>query len=70
VTTPIGAPKLELMAQKIMETANRLGVSPETARDMVILGETYAGKKKGGKVEKKAEGGLTSDDLILEERKL
>jgi hypothetical protein len=26
--------------------------------------------KKGGKVKKKAEGGLTSDDLILEERKL
>ena len=70
VTTPIGAPKLELLAQKIMETANRLGVSPETARDMVLMGEAYAGKKKGGKVVKKADGGMTSDDLIVEERKL
>ena len=29
-----------------------------------------AGFKKGGKVVKKAAGGLTSDDLVLEERKL
>jgi hypothetical protein len=29
-----------------------------------------AGYKKGGKVQKKAAGGLTSDDLVLEERKL
>jgi len=50
VTTPIGAPKLELVAKKIMETAHRMGVSPETARDMVLMGKTYAGKKKGGKV--------------------
>ena len=48
VTSPIGAPKLELMAQKIMETSSRLGVSPETARDMVLTGKTYAGKKAGG----------------------
>ena len=48
VTSPIGAPKLELVAQKIMETASRLGVSPETARDMVLTGKTYAGKKEGG----------------------
>ena len=38
-----GAPKLELLAQQIMKTANRLGVSPETARDMVLLGKTHAG---------------------------
>lgn len=69
VTTPIGAPKLELLAQKIMETAERLGVSPETARDMVITGQTYAGKKDGGAVNM-AEGGVTSDDLIVEERPL
>jgi hypothetical protein len=48
VTSPIGAPKLELVAQKIMETADRFGVSPETARDMVLTGKTYAGKKAGG----------------------
>jgi hypothetical protein len=50
VTTPIGAPKLELLAKKIMETSKRLGVSPQTARDMVLMGKNYAGKKKGGKV--------------------
>lgn len=54
VTTPIGAPKLELIAKQIMQTAKRMGVSPETARDYVLTGETYAGKKKGGKVNKDA----------------
>jgi len=74
VTTPIGAPKLELLAQKIMETAQRLGVSPETARDMVIMGDTYAGKKDGGAVNM-AEGGQSRQpvdrslpDLGAEER--
>jgi hypothetical protein len=50
VTTPIGAPKLELIAKQIMQTANRLGVTPETARDMVLTGKERMGKKKGGKV--------------------
>jgi hypothetical protein len=50
VTTPIGAPKLELLADKIAETAHRLGVSIEKARDLVLTGETYAGKKDGGVV--------------------
>lgn len=44
VTSPIGAPKLELLSQRIMDTSRRLGVSPETARDMVIMGKTHAGK--------------------------
>jgi hypothetical protein len=49
VTSPIGASKLELLAQQIGETARRLGVSPETARDMIIRGQTYAGGlSKGG----------------------
>ena len=52
VESPIGAPKLELLATKIMEAANRYGVSPEQARDMILKGEGYAGKKKGGKVKK------------------
>jgi len=43
VTSPIGAPKLELLAQRIMDTSRRLNVSPETARDMVIMGKTHAG---------------------------
>lgn len=36
----------------------------------MILRLQDAGKKKGGRVQKKAAGGLTSDDLVLEERKL
>lgn len=48
VTTPIGAPKIELLADKIVETAHRLGVSINKARDLVLMGETYAGKKNGG----------------------
>jgi hypothetical protein len=35
---------------KIMEAAKRYGVSPEKARDMVLMGEGYAGKKAGGLV--------------------
>ena len=43
VKSLIGAPKLELMANQIMKTAKRLGVSPETARDLVLMGKTHAG---------------------------
>ena len=43
VTSPIGAPKLELLAQQIGETATRLGISPESARDLIISGKEYAG---------------------------
>jgi hypothetical protein len=50
VTTPIGAPKIELLADKIAETANRLGVSIAKARDLVLTGQEYAGKKEGGSV--------------------
>jgi hypothetical protein len=48
VESPIGAPKIELLSIKIMEAAKRLGVSPEEARDLVLKGEAYAGKKEGG----------------------
>lgn len=41
VTSPIGAPKLELLSMKIMDTARIFNISPETARDLVLLGETY-----------------------------
>jgi hypothetical protein len=51
VTTPIGSPKLEMIADQIMDTARRLGVSPETARDMVMMGEARIGKAEGGMVE-------------------
>jgi hypothetical protein len=43
VTSPIGAGKLELLAQQIGKTAQRLNISPETARDMIIRGQTHAG---------------------------
>jgi hypothetical protein len=48
VESPIGAPKLELLSIKIMEAADRYGVSPEQARDMILKGEGYAGKAAGG----------------------
>ena len=43
VTSPIGAPKLELFSQQIMKAADRMGVSPESARDMILLGKGHAG---------------------------
>jgi hypothetical protein len=43
VTSPIGAPKLELLSQQIEKAAARMGVSPETARDMIIAGKAHAG---------------------------
>lgn len=49
VTSPIGAPKLELLAQQIGETARRLNITPEAARDLIIRGQAYAGGiTKGG----------------------
>jgi hypothetical protein len=50
VKTAIGAGKLELQAIQMAEAAKRLGVSPETARDMILMGEQRAGKKQGGLV--------------------
>jgi len=43
VTSPIAAPKLELLSQQIMRAADRMGVTPETARDMILLGQAHAG---------------------------
>ena len=59
VTTPVGAPKLELLAKQIGHTAKRLGVTPETARDLVLTGKERMGYKKGGKVA----SGKLSDNL-------
>jgi len=39
VTSPVGAPKLELLSQKIAETAQRMRLSPDVVRDKVLLGE-------------------------------
>jgi len=38
VDTPVGAPKLELIAQKIMQTARQTGKSPEEVRDAYLMG--------------------------------
>jgi len=62
VESPIGAPKLELLSMKIMEAANRYGVSPEQARDMILKGEGYAGKAEGGSIQ-----GYASGKLVLAE---
>lgn len=43
VDSPIAAPKLELLAQQIARAADRMGVSPETARDMIFTGRAHAG---------------------------
>ena len=57
VESPIGAPKLELLSMKIMEAANRMGIPPEQARDLILKGEAYAGKKEGGLIESFDTGG-------------
>ena len=41
VETDIGAPKLEMLAQHIMESARRNGVDPITARNEIIRGNMY-----------------------------
>ena len=61
VDTPIGAGKLELLARNIMMTAHRLGVTPETARDLLLTGKAYAGKAEGGAVGY-ADGGSVEPD--------
>jgi hypothetical protein len=49
VTSNIGAPKLEILSTQIGKLAQRLGVSPETARDLVIQGKAGA-YSSGGSV--------------------
>jgi hypothetical protein len=50
VTTPIGSPKLELLADQVAEAARRMDVSPEDALIMFINGNARLGKKEGGEV--------------------
>jgi hypothetical protein len=42
VTTAVGAPKLELISQKIMDAAHAYGITPEEARDAILTGKMYA----------------------------
>ena len=44
VQTAIGAPKLELISDAIMETSRRMDISPQEAMDRIIEGTAYAGK--------------------------
>jgi hypothetical protein len=46
VDTPVGPPKLEILSDMIMDTANRLGMRPEEVRDRVLLGEMHLGQRK------------------------
>lgn len=56
VTTPIGAPKLELLADQAVLAGQRLGIPPEDALRLFIMGEGRLGKKEGGSVR----GGLAA----------
>lgn len=47
VTSPIGAPKLEMLAKEIMTISRRNDISPELARDLVLRGKVY---RSGGSV--------------------
>ena len=47
VESPIGSPKLELWANKIIDSANKLGIPPEVMRDQILLGKDYAHKEGG-----------------------
>jgi hypothetical protein len=62
VTTAIGAPKLELITSHIMEVAKHHGISPEEARDHVLLGTLY---KRGGLVKKNQKAALVDKALQL-----
>ena len=42
VDTPIGAPKLELLSQRIRERAQKLGIDPAKLRDDVLTGKAHA----------------------------
>src|SRR6267142_4586299 len=47
VKSDIGAPKLEILSTQIGKLAQRLGVSPESARDLVITGKAGAFSRGG-----------------------
>lgn len=51
VKTAVGAPKLELHAIEIGDAAKRLNVSPETARDLILMGKERAGRREGGYIQ-------------------
>jgi hypothetical protein len=62
VTTPIGAPKLELLTQHILNMAQHHGITPEEARDHVLLGTKYAG---GGFVDDAHSSNVVDDAMRI-----
>ncbi len=70
VKTDVGSPKLEMLAGHIMKVANKYGISPEKARDMIFEGKTFA---KGGLVDgaleraRKAGGGALGLERLMEQ---
>ena len=46
VKTPIGAPKLELIAKHMMDAARYHDIEPEVMRDLILMGEKY---ERGGR---------------------
>lgn len=58
VDTPVGAPKLELLAQQIEKAARREGVPPEVMRDRVLMGKGHAGFSTPGMAAALAGGSL------------
>lgn len=60
VESPLGQGKLELFSRQIMRAAQRLGVSPETARDMVLSGKAGAGVVAAGVMAPAAFGSLSA----------
>ena len=67
VDTQIGAPKLELLSDLIMDTSKRLKVSPEDARDMVLTGQTHAGFATPEMLAALSAAGLTGAALMRED---
>lgn len=61
VNSALGQGKLELLTQQIMKAAKRLGVSPETARDLILSGKASAGAVGAGVV-----GGAAAADRLQE----
>lgn len=50
VTTPIGAPKLELIADQAVLASMRLGITPEEVLSLIMQGKQRYGKKEGGAI--------------------
>lgn len=71
VTSPIGAGKLELLAQQIGKAAKRMDVSPEVARDMIIRGEAHAGfidAKLAAAIAGASAAGLLGNEFLRERK--